>query len=78
MYKLNKNSNSRRPRELDLNITPIELRLQKDLLELKKFRMTTKMFNTQFSHMIKDNEQNNFKMFVSMEMISNKIKYNVG
>lgn len=37
-----------------------ELRLQNDLLEIKKNRMTTKMFNTQLSDIIKDEENEVF------------------
>jgi hypothetical protein len=71
MIKLMKSSNLNSNMSVDSEnfnfLCPTEIRLNKDLLELKKFRMTTKVFNTQFSNIMKDNDNISYKMFVSME-----------
>ncbi len=53
------------------------LRLQKDLMELKKFRMSTKQFNTQFSNIFNDGQSESYKMFVSIESVINRQNFKV-
>jgi hypothetical protein len=46
------------------NYTPTELRLQNDLLDYKKQRMSTKMFDTQISDIVTDQEKKMFQIKV--------------
>ena len=53
----------------------VEMRLQNDLIEMKKYRMTTNMFNTKYSHIIINEDNNLYNMYISIE--KNKIEINV-
>ena len=48
-----------------------QIRLEKDLMELKLYPLRTKMFNTQVSDILKDEVSENFKMFVSCQNLEN-------
>jgi hypothetical protein len=49
------------------NYTAAELRLQNDLLDFKKHRMSTKMFDSQISDIVTDQDKKMFqiKIFIS-------------
>ncbi len=53
------------------NINTAYLRLENDLIELKNLRMSTKCFNTKMSNIIYDKFNEEYKMFVSMESLTN-------
>ena len=54
----------------NFSLTAAELRLNKDLLELKQYRITTKLFKVEFSNILKDHKENKFMIIVSMENIT--------
>ncbi len=54
-----------------------EIRIEKDLLELRKFKFSTKMFIIKYSNVIKNLEEENFKMFVSLSSIITSEQYMV-
>lgn len=56
MFKLNSKYNYN-----NMN-TSTDLRLEKDLLELKKFHMTTNLFTRQYSDLIKDVDNNTYRL----------------
>jgi hypothetical protein len=63
LSNLNSNYNS-------LKICPLssaEIRLEKDLLELKYFRLSTKLFNTTFSNIFKNTLNENYSLFVNIQ-----------
>jgi hypothetical protein len=76
MYKLMKNSHSIYNEKYSV-LEPVEKRLQNDLLDIKNARMTTNLFYTQMSDIIRDGENNNYKLFLSMENLNFKYQLNV-
>jgi hypothetical protein len=57
--------------------TPAELRINKDLMEMKNNRITTKLFHVKFSNVFKELMNDKYTMLVSMECIESKISYEV-
>jgi hypothetical protein len=82
MFKFLRNSNSNSLEENgEVNNfcwNSAHIRLEKDLIELKRYPLRTKMFNTQVSDVLKDEVSENFKMFVSCQNLENlNLSYNV-
>lgn len=59
------------------SLSAAELRINKDLLEMKKYRITTNLFNVKYTNILKDFLINKFSMLVSMETNETKEVYEV-
>jgi hypothetical protein len=61
-----------------ISTTPAELRIKKDLMEMKQNRITTNLFDVKLSNVYKDSTNDmEYRMLVSMECIASKISYDV-
>ena len=61
-----------------LSNSPAELRIRKDLIEMKRNRITTKLFDVKLSNVYKDSmNEVRYNMLVSMECKESKISYEV-
>jgi len=73
MFNLSKNANLSMKKMNSL--CSAQLRIEKDLLELKKFKLSTRVFNTTYSNVFKCLDENLFKMYVSLESLVNREIY---
>ncbi len=63
--------------KIQTSFTSAELRINKDLLEMKNYRITTNSFDVKYSNILKDYLKNKYSMLVSMESIETKEVYEV-
>ncbi len=73
MINLLKYSNSKMYTMLE----PAEIRLQRDIEDMKFNKLTTKMFQTQFTEIKKNIEDKTYSMMVKMFYLSKNVEYNV-
>ncbi len=76
MIKLG-NSNSNFNSNKICALSSAEIRLEKDLLELKYYRLSTKIFNTTFSNIFINTNQENYSLFVNFTNKYTNISYQV-
>ena len=73
----NFNFSPNRGNQLQSSLTVAENRINKDLLEMKQYRITTKLFEVKFSNVFKDHFHNKLTMIVSMVSIESGKTYEV-
>lgn len=69
MYKLMTNSNLN---NMTVSLASCEIRLLKDLYEMRIHRLTTHLFNTELTELKKNEEENTFFLNLEMKHVANQ------